>query len=212
MTKIIPALGLNDIRDSELDEYVQDKVNRINSLPEFAAVTPTTAVVDAKRIEYKDALLAADHGPAGSTQFKDQKRVELEEVVTKQASSCAIIANGDLALYLKTGYKAKDTRGTPTGPLPQVTGFELHFGTSKGELLASWNPMEDAMNFTVQVYSDPNSPDTTIVKEFMTGKIGKRKTSLSGLPTGLMVFARVRANGGNNGSGAWSDPAEKRVP
>lgn len=212
MAKIIPSLGLKDLRDSELDEYVQDKVNRINNLPEFAAVTPTTAVVDAKRLEYHDALLAADHGPAGSVAAKDQKRAELEELVTLQAYSCAAISLGDLALYLKTGYKAKDTKGTPTGPLPQITGFELHFGASKGELLASWNPMEDAMNFTVQVYSDPNSPETTLIKEFMKGKIGRSKTPLAGLPTGLMVFARVRANGGNNGSGPWSDPAEKRVP
>ena len=131
---------------------------------------------------------------------------------TLQAQDCAKIANGNLALYLTSGYEARDTKGSPTGPLPAVTGLELFYGDNPGELKANWNVMEDAQNFTVQAYSDINNADTTILKEYIKPKIGKQKTTLAGLPTGQKVFVRVRANGGSTGFGPWSDPAEKRVP
>ncbi len=212
MTKIVPNLGLSKLRDSELEAYTQDKIDRINGLTEFAAVNPSTTVVNDKLKEYVPAQQKSLNGSTDDTAVKDQKRLELESLITSQAYNCASIANGDLVLFLKTGYKAKDTKGTPTGPLPQVTGFELSFGNSEGELLASWTPIADAQNFTLQVFSDINKPEESLIKEFLVGKIGRGKEPLPGLPSGQKVLARVRANGGSTGFGPWSDPAEKRVP
>ena len=133
----------------------------------FATVQPTTAELDAKNQEWLAALVAADDGTKADTAFKDQKRRELEAMLTLQAQNCAEIANGDLALYLTTGYDAKDTQGSPTGELPQVTGLHLSFTNNIGELKAGWNPMEDAETFTVQVFTDLNNPDTSIVKQYI---------------------------------------------
>ncbi len=212
MSKIIPNLGLSKLRDAEMESYTQDKIDRINALTAFAAVIPSTADMSTKLAEWIPLQQKALDGSTTDTAAKDQKRVELEEVIDAQAHSCAAIAKGDLALYLQTGYKAKDTKGTPTGPLPQVTGFELHFGNNEGELLASWDAMEDAKIFSLQVFGDINNPEASIIKELVTGKIGRTKFHIPGLPTGQKVFARVRANGGSTGYGPWSDPAEKRVP
>lgn len=212
MSHIIPKLGLKQLRDDEVSPYAQDKIDKINLAPAFAAVDPSTATVNAKNQQYLAALVKADNGTTSDTALKDQRREELEELLTLQAFDCAAIANGDLPLYLSTGYDAKNTQGQPTGPLPQVTGLELDYGDNAGELKAKWNPIEDADNFTVWVYSDINNPDGSLVKEYIKHKIGRSATTLSGLPSDQKVYARVRANGGSTEFGPWSDLAEKRVP
>ena len=212
MNKIIPKLGLDDLTDNKLTEYAQHKVEMINATPAFASVNPSTATVSAKKIQYADALVKADDGTVADTALKNKKRAELEELLTAQATDCARIANGNLPLYLNTGYEAKKTKGSPVGELSAVTGVELFYGDNSGDLKIKWNTMPKAQNFTLQIYSDINNPDTSVIKEYIIKKIGRRKTTLSGLPSGKIVFARVRANGGSTGHGAWSDPAEKRVP
>ena len=212
MSKIIPKLGLDDLGYDMLEVYAQDKVEKINTSPAFISVNPSTATVSAKLTQYADAIVKADNGTVAGTAYKKQKRAELEELLTLQALDCARIANGNLASYLTTGYEAKNIKGSPVGLLPAVTGVELFYGDNAGELKVKWNPIPKAQNFTVQVYSDSNTPDGSIIKEYIVKKTGRRKTILSDLPSGKIVFARVRANGGNTGHGAWSDMAEKRVP
>ncbi|MBI4947437.1 MAG: hypothetical protein HY840_13675 [Bacteroidetes bacterium] len=212
MLHIIAKLGLRSISDAGLGDYAQDKIDKINAAPAFAAVDPSTATLQTKTDEYESALVKSDNGTVADTALKDQRRAELENLLTIQAQNCAVIANGDLPLYLTTGYGARDTKGSPTGHLPAVTGLNLFYGNSPAELEASWDVMEDAQNFTVQVYTDIANPDGSKIKEYMKPKIGKKKTTLDGLPSGQMVFVRVRANGGSTGFGPWSDVAEKRVP
>lgn len=209
---IIPKLELHKLRDDELDEFAQEKSDKIKLAPAFADVIPKPSEVDDKNKEWRDALVKADDGTKADTAFKDKVRAELEAMLTLQAQNCAEIANGNLALYLTTGYEAKDTQGSPTGELPPVTGLELFYGSSDGELKASWNVLEDAENFSAQAFSDISNPDGSILKEYIIGKIGNSKVTLSGLPSGQKIFVRVRANGGSTGHGAWSDVAEKRVP
>ena len=215
---IIPKLELHKLQDAELLEYAEDKVQKINATNPpgvpgpFASVNPSTAQVQSKLNEYAQALVSADDGTVADTELKNQRRAELEALLTLQANDCALIANGNLALYLETGYEAKDTQGHPQGELPAVTGLELFYGDSDGELKASWDAMEEAENFLVWAFADVNNPDSSMLKEYIIGKIGKQKTVLSGLPSSQKVFVRVRANGGSTGHGAWSDLAEKRVP
>src|SRR3972149_10108887 len=131
----------------------------------FANIQPTTAQLDAKNIEWRAALVASDDGTKADTAFKNQVRAELEAMLTLQAQNCAEIANGDLVLYLRTGYEAKDTQGIPTGILPQVTGLELFYGDNDEELKANWDKLEDADNYSYQVYTDAPYPNASIIKE-----------------------------------------------
>ena len=212
MAHIIPKLSLHNVKDTALATFTQDKIDKINANPAFATVNPPTPIVGAKKTQYENALVKADNGTKADTQAKDDRRFELEELLISQAQDCARIANGNLALYLTTGYEAKDTKGNPVGALEAVTDVQLDFGDNTGELIIGWKPMPDADNFTARVYSDVNNPDGSLVKEFIVKKIGKKKTTLTGLPSGQIVFVRVRANGGSTGFGPWSDVSEKRVP
>lgn len=209
MAVIIPKLGLNDLHDSELPEYTQDKVDKVTASGAFAAVEPSPGDLETKKDEYEDALVKADEGTKADTEAKDNRRKELEEMLTLQAQNCAEIAAGDLALYLTTGYEAKDTEGSPVGALAAVTGFLLDYGVNAGELKANWDVLEHADNYTLQFYSNPEDPDGSVIKQDIAKK---SRATTGGLPGGDIVWARVRGNGGSLGHGPWSDPAEKRVP
>ena len=211
--RIIPKLELGSLTDTELLEYAQDKVHKLTLAGEsFPGINPSISQVQSKHDEFETALTNADNGTVAQTAYKNQIRAELEALLTLQAGDASRIANGNMALYLLSGYRAKNTHGHPHGELPMVTNLELFYGDSDGELKASWNPIPDADNFSVQIFSDVMNPDGSLLKEEIIGKIGKQKTILSGLPTGQKVFVRVRANGGSTGQGPWSDIAEKRVP
>jgi hypothetical protein len=209
MSVIIPKLGLKEIEDAKLPEYARDKVTKVGGSSSFAAVVPTTAQLAAKTTQYETALVKADDGTKADTEAKDDRRRELEEMLTLQAQNCAEIAAGDKTLFLTTGYEAKDTEGSPVGQLAAVTGLLLDYGDNAGELKANWNVLEHADNYTLQFYSDPVDPDGSVLKQEV---VKKSKAVTGGLPGGEIAWARVRGNGGSTGHGPWSDPAEKRVP
>ncbi len=209
MAVIIPKLGLRELRDSALPEYAQDKVDKVTASGAFSSVVPSPAEVEGKKDEYEAALVKADEGTKADTEAKDNRRKELEEMLTQQAENCAEIAAGDLEVYLTTGYEAKDTAGSPVGPLGAVTGLLLDYGDNADELKANWDVLPHADNYTWQVYNDPVDPDNSIIKQDVSKK---SRAIFTGLPGGSMIWARVRGNGGSTGHGPWSDPAEKRVP
>ena len=107
MSKIIPKLGLDDLTDTRLGEYAQDKIEKINASPAFAAVVPSTAAVQTKKDDYENAVVTTDEGTKADTALKNQIRSELEQLLTDQAYHCAKIASGNLTLYLATGYEAR---------------------------------------------------------------------------------------------------------
>ena len=210
MNKIIPKLSFHNIKDTELDDYAKDKVNRINTVPAFAAVNPSAAQVENKTIEYVKAVVKSDDGTKADTANKNKVRNELENMLTQQAYHCALIANGDLVIYLTSGYEAKDLQGKTTGELfpPQNILFR-DYGKNSGELVPDWNKVKDARNYTTQVYADVNNPSGSILKEVTDNP---SKVTIGGLTSGQKVWVRVRANGGSTGHSDWSDPATKFVP
>ncbi|MBI4946188.1 MAG: hypothetical protein HY840_07280 [Bacteroidetes bacterium] len=212
MRNIIPKLGLKFLRDAELTEYAYEKVEKINAAAGFAGIVPSAADVRAKTLQYDAALVKADNGTRADTAKKNALRTELEQMLMYQASDAARIASGDMALYLRSGYAAKNVKGSPGGELPEVRGVQLSYGNNTGELKIKWNTLLKAQNFIVQVYADNAHPEASLIKEYFFNKIGRKKTTLSDLPSGKIVFVRVRANGGSTGQGPWSDVTEKRVP
>ncbi|MEO5569466.1 MAG: fibronectin type III domain-containing protein [Bacteroidia bacterium] len=207
---IIPKLGLQEQTDSDLGTYAEEKITKINLEPAFAAVDPSTATVKTKNDAYKIALGKVLDGTTANTADKDTLRGQLQELLTLQANDCALISAGNMVLFLKSGYEAKDVAGSPVGELdaPENILFR-NYGKNQGELVPDWTGVEHARNYTVQVYTDPANPDTSVVKEVI---VNPSKATIGGLTRGANVWVRVRANGGPTGHGPWSDPANKIVP
>jgi len=210
LTMIIPKLGLQNISDGDLVTYADEKKQKIDLEPALAAVSPSTATVKTKRDLYNAALAKAEDGTTADTSDKNDQRADLAVLLTLQALDCARIANGDITLYLKSGYEAKDLQGSPVGELGATTEIVFrNYGKTQGELQPDWTPVENARNYTVQVYTDPANPDGSVVKEVM---VNPSIAKIGGLARGREMWVRVRANGGAGGFGPWSDPANKMVP
>jgi hypothetical protein len=207
---IIPKLGLKEQTDSNLATYATEKIEKIDLEPAFAAVSPSTITVKARNDAYKLALGKVLDGTTADTADKDLKRSVLQEQLTLQAYDCARISNGDMVLYLKSGYEAKDVQGSPVGELNAPGGIVFRdYGKNPGELVPDWEPVENAVNYTSQVFTDVANPNASVVSE-VTDRPSKAKHT--GLTRGTNVWVRVRANGGSTGKGPWSDPANKIVP
>jgi hypothetical protein len=207
---IIPKLRLSRLTDSQLNTFAQEKYDKLNGNLAFAAVSPSAADVEAKRVDYAAALAKASDGTKADTEVKNQLRKALEEMLTLQALDCARIANGDMAVYLTSGYEAKNVQGTPVGELGTTDEIVFrNYGKNPGELQPDWAPVAHARNYTVQVFTDTNDPVASLVKEVT---VNPSDAAIGGLERGRMMWVRIRANGGSNNHGPWSDPAGKIVP
>lgn len=202
MATIIPKLGLDNFRDADLPEYALDKVTKVGGNAAFGAVVPTPAQLQAKVLEYEAALTAADEGSKADTETKNVKRAELEEMLTLQAQNCAEIAAGDLALYLSSGYEAKEVSPPPVGELEAPDMSSLQPTKNIGELKADWSSVPHARNYSVRAYTDPANPEGSKVKEDI---VGPSKATLQGLPSGEKIYVDARAIGGSTGHGPWSE-------
>lgn len=202
MSTIIPKLGLDDIRDGNLVAYAQDKVAKIKASSAFGGLSPSTGEVEVKITFYEVALVAADEGTKAETEAKNDARKALEDLLTLQAQNCAEIAAGDLALYLSTGYEAKDVTPPPVGELERPDMHKVEPTDNIGELKADWSSVEHAQNYSVRAYTDPADPEGSKVYEEIAGP---SKATLNGLPSGAQVYVYARANGGSTGHSPWSE-------
>ena len=203
MTAIIPKLGLHDIPDGDLEEYTLDKVTKIDAAGSpFSGLDPSTAEVAGKADDYKNALVAADNGTVAQTEAKNVLRSELEAMLTQQAQHCSDIANGNLTIYLLSGYEAKDSGGSPVGELAKPDLMKVDPTDNEGELKVDWDTIDHAQNYTVRAYTDPADPEGSKLAEEI---VSPSRANLQGLPSGEKILVDVRANGGSTGHGPWSD-------
>jgi len=210
MARIIPKLALRSLKDAELPTYAANKVKKLTNNMPFAAIQPTPAQVASKNTEYRNALSASKNRGKANTEAKNRKRAELHALLTRQADDAALIADGNMALYLSTGYAAKNTKGSRVQELaaPENIKFD-DYGKKPNELRPNWRVVKHAKMYMVQVYTDPDKPDTSVVGQDV---VSPSKATIADLPGGQMVWVRVRAIGGKVGKGPWSDSAQKRVP
>ncbi len=203
MSAIIPNLDLVNITDGDLEEYALDKVVKINDAgAAFGGVVPTTGQVGTKATQFKNALVAADEGTKADTSTKNTRRRELEGLLTLQAQNCAEIANGNMDLYLLSGYEAKDVEGSPVGELAKPDLLTVDPTDNIGQLKIDWNTIEHADNYTVRAYTDEADPTGSLIKAEL---VKASKFAMDDLPSGEKVNVDVRANGGSKGYGPWSD-------
>jgi hypothetical protein len=203
MSIIIPNLDLENINDGDLEEYALDKVVKITAAGStFPGLTPTTGQVGTKANDFKNALVAADEGTKADTSTKNTRRRELEALLTLQAQNCAEIAAGDKDIYLLSGYEAKDVKGSPVGELAKPDLLTVDPTDNIGQLKIDWNTIEHADNHTVRAYTDEADPEGSLIKAEL---VKPSKFTMDDLPSGVKVFVDVRANGGSEGHGPWSD-------
>jgi len=201
MATIIPKLGLQTIKDAALDDYALDKAKKIASSGNFSGVSPSAAQLKAKAKQYDQALVKAMDGTRADTVRKQALRKELHQMLSAQALDCARIANGNLSIYLSSGYEAKNAGGTPVGELESITSLHVEPTQNESELKADWNRIDKAQNYSLRAFTDLKNPEGSII---FNDIFRPSKALIEGLPSGEKVYIQVRANGGSTGHGPWS--------
>lgn len=227
---IVPKLELKKKSDIELDEYAEDRNADLATNPDFPVTDPLVADVEAKRVLFRNAIIAAIEGTKAKTQTKNQLRRELSLMLTNLADDVAKKSNGDLAKYLSSGFSAKKV-ATPTGQPAAPLNFLLKFtkNDNEGELLATWKKVESAKIYQVMIGTSPTppaspgsgtNPGTPTSGPMpvpgndwrLAGETTAARLVIQNLVSGTKYYARVRAIGTKGVSSPWSDIAAKICP
>jgi hypothetical protein len=117
-------------------------------------------------------------------------------------------ASGGDRVKIESANVGVRAEGAPVA-MTQVLSLALSEGDNPGSLDAMWKPVPSARSYEIQI----NTVDVDIEANWSFKKsISKSSDTLTGLTSGGKVWVRVRAVGGHDDAGPWSDPATKFVP
>ena len=136
-------------------------------------------------------------------------RVSLVVYLKKLAPYLEVIANGDIAKLLSSGYSLrKDTAHTGGDePLPAPEDFRVERGGS-GQLIAKARKLKGVNTYEVQTnHGDPNIEANWHSLPVQTSCA---KVKIDGLTPMERVWVRLRGVN-SEGPGAWTDPASEVV-
>jgi len=100
-----------------------------------------------------------------------------------------------------------DNSGHTPIPLVKQTGLSVTTSETPGELDWQCDSMDGAHGWEAETGMEPLTPSSFTLK----GSFSRSKGILTGLPSNTKVWVRVRATGGKNVKGPWSDPIARVV-
>ena len=199
MTKVRISIGMDNMSDPELIELAADVSARLNGNLSFPTPYPPVANLDTAATNLINAVVAAHAGGKTETTFKNQKRMELLNVLTLLGSYVEDNSDNNAATLLSSGF---GLRGEPTKHDP-VVPYDLRMkdGLHSGEAILSFKGSKYNL-----VYEVRYCEDMVLGNWKTTGAFTKKKKTLTGLNRGKDIWVQVRATNAN-GISEWSDPA-----
>jgi hypothetical protein len=212
MAKIKVKLNLKDKSDSDLLTFAQAHVTAITGNANFTTPLPATTVFAGALSLYQTALgnfNTAQAAAKQTTTVKDTARNALEAMLAQRGNYVELTAASaadPAAVIESAGFAVKAAPGASQVP-DMVTNLSITAGDNAGELDLQWDPVNGAKSYEIQTSPEPVTATSWIGQ----GSVTKSKGVVTGLTSGVKMWARVRAVG-PGGTGAWSDPATKIVP
>ena len=211
MTKFIATLGLRLLNALGIIALAKAIHNAINGNVNFAT-PPSLSAFQTATNETETAVndvAAAKANLATKVAIQEAKLKVLKDLMRAMAKYVDIIANGDKAII----ESAAMTAGNQASPihLGQVENLSLSHGNDAGEVDTHWNMVAKSDNYNIE--TSPTAPNNIGVAPWVHYAIvSKSSHTLTGFTSGSQLWVRVRANGGADAYGAWSDPAVIIVP
>jgi hypothetical protein len=159
---------------------------------------------------YLLAFQAAANGDRARIHERDFARAALSERLRKLAGYLELIADGDTAKLMGTGYDLRKdiVRSTDTSPAPAPDGFTVKHGGLSGHVILHATRVAGAKSYEAQ-HTDGDPHD-----EAAWHSVGVftscNKLEIDGLTPAKTYWFRLRAID-SNGNGAWTDPASLMV-
>lgn len=192
---IVPSLRTGKMSDEQFTNYVTNIIYSMTGNANFATLTAQITALKTKNTEFAVAKGNVKHGPAGSAAEKDAIRAEEEQMLKAMAIACSQIANGDLAVFLSSGFIAREHHAV-TG-LNDPTKLLLENGTQETELKLSFLGDERAPFFKIWIGLDTVTP-TSLIESTSSRYV------LENLVPGTRYYVKVMACGTKGLKSGWS--------
>ena len=204
------VLDLKNITVPDKIQFLREIVTQITGNANYTTPSPALATITGKANALETALGAQQT----AQQIAKTATTNLETAVKAADTAVNSLSNyvwetsgGDEAKIQTAGMSLRAPK-TPTTSLAAPQNLNVTGGDSDGELDASWDRVNKAKTYEVQISDDP--PTST---SWRAGDIASAsKITLTGLTSGAKIWVRVRALGPKGLKSPWSDPAVKRVP
>lgn len=203
-------LALNTLNAQDLVAFANTVKTAMTGNANFTTPNPTltafgTLITTAstKIGAYNSAKAAAETALAD----RDTALAALRAGFTQLGDYVQNIAAGDQVKIESAGIPVRAAHSPAT--MTQVQDLALSEGDKPGSLDGMWPPVAGARSYEAQVCTgDPNVEANWSFNK----STSKSSVTVTGLTSGAKAWVRVRAIGGNDQAGPYSDPATKVVP
>ena len=171
--------------------------------PPLATYNTSITTSQTKVAAYNSAKAAAETALAD----RDAALATMDGLTTQLGDYVQNITGGD---KIKIESAGMDTRADAAPvTMTQVLDLVLSEGDDAGTLDIVWKPVKGAKSYEIWLnLINPDVPANWSLKQTSSAS----RDQLTGLTSGVKAWVRVRAIGGNNQKGPFSDPATKTVP
>ena len=203
-------LDLKNLSDLETVQLANNIKTAMTGNANFATPVPPLTTIATMATAGQTGINNSEAAKVLDKQRTLEKRLAIDALkagLIQLANYAVATVNGDAAKLASAGFGiALQAQGAT--PMPQVQNLSATEGDSEGEIDAHWDPIKNAHSYEIEwtaTVADPASWGHSVT-------CTQSKYALTGLVSGTKLWFRVRAIGGNNAPGAWSDPATKMVP
>jgi hypothetical protein len=206
------ALNLQEKSVPEKIQFGRHVVTKMSGNPNFGGGTPINpplADVTTSTDNVEEAWDERKNVEEG-TAVVHEKETAFDNVLTPLGHYVEDVANENPAtaksVIKSAGMEVKD-EGEPVGDLDKPVIKKVASNETIGELEIDWDKVDNARNYSLRAYTDEADPEGS--NEFR-GIFSKSKATVEDLPSGEKVHVQVRAHGGDDENGPWSDAAWAR--
>lgn len=199
MKSLKVALSFNRLPDGELSAFTNNVSTCITGNTSFAKSPVSMTDLTKLLATFDGAVSAALAGGKALTVAKQAARDELLAALQKIAAYVQIVADGDMALLLASGFTAVNSSRSPQTKLdvPLILGVENE-GTTK--LAVRLQSVANASAYEVRAVNGATTPAASMIST------QARRVVIGSLTPGTTYNISARAIGGSEGYSEWSDP------
>ena len=199
MKSLKVALGFNRLSDGDLSAYTNNVITCMSGNAAYSKSPISMADLTKLLGTFDTAVAAALAGGKALTATKKAAREALLAALQKIAAYVQIVADGDMALLLASGFSAANTSRSQQAKLdrPLILGVENE-GTTK--LTVRLQSVPRARSYEVRAINGATTPAATVIAT------QARRIIVGSLTPGTTYNIQARAIGGSEGYSEWSDP------
>ena len=168
--------------NSGLASKVDTIIDALTGNPEIPTPQPTVVQLQTALDDFRATMTAAEMGGKTQRELRDAQREVLVDLVKQEANYITMIANGNVATMLSTGFDVSKIP-SPVGPLPKPQKF-IALSVKKGILKLSVEAVNGAKNYQFE-YKKQGDTEWIVVPSTRTRLV------VQGMESATVYIARV---------------------